>query len=82
MDHVQFFKCLSDETRLSIVMLIAENEEQCVCDLTDKLQLGERIFNSMTGIFISGSESSLKLVSPLYDEIDVFDDGMDLDKTA
>jgi hypothetical protein len=48
----------------------------------EEFQLGERIFNSMTGIFISGSESSLKLVSPLYDEIDVFDDGMDLDKTA
>lgn len=41
MDHVQFFKCLSDETRLSIVMLIAENEEQCVCDLTDKLQVSQ-----------------------------------------
>ena len=41
MDHVEFFKCLSDETRLSIVMLIAENEEQCVCDLTDKLQLSQ-----------------------------------------
>ena len=41
MDHVQFFKCLSDETRLSIVMLIAENEEQCVCDLTDKLHVSQ-----------------------------------------
>lgn len=41
MDHVQFFKCLSDETRLSIVLLIAQNKEQCVCDLTDKLQLSQ-----------------------------------------
>ncbi|WP_273779463.1 metalloregulator ArsR/SmtB family transcription factor [Acinetobacter sp. GSS19] len=41
MDHVQFFKCLSDETRLSIVMLVAENKEQCVCDLTDKLQVSQ-----------------------------------------
>ncbi|MHA3050659.1 metalloregulator ArsR/SmtB family transcription factor [Acinetobacter sp. ANC 4635] len=41
MNHVQFFKCLSDETRLSIVILIAENKEQCVCDLTDKLQVSQ-----------------------------------------
>jgi ArsR family transcriptional regulator len=47
MDHVQFFKCLSDETRLSIVMLIAENEEQCVCDLTDKLQVSQPRFHGI-----------------------------------
>ena len=41
MDHVQFFKCLSDETRLHIVLLIAENKEQCVCNLTDKLHLSQ-----------------------------------------
>jgi ArsR family transcriptional regulator, arsenate/arsenite/antimonite-responsive transcriptional repressor len=41
MDRIQFFKCLSDETRLSIVMLIVDNKEQCVCDLTDKLQVSQ-----------------------------------------
>jgi hypothetical protein len=30
---------LSDETRLNIVTLVAENKELCVCDLTEKLQL-------------------------------------------
>jgi len=41
MDQVNFFKCLSDETRLNIVKLIAENKELCVCDLTEKLQLSQ-----------------------------------------
>ena len=41
MDQVNFFKCLSDETRLNIVTLIVENNEQCVCDLTEKLQLSQ-----------------------------------------
>ncbi|UOH19175.1 metalloregulator ArsR/SmtB family transcription factor [Acinetobacter sp. NyZ410] len=41
MDQVNFFKCLSDETRLNIVTLIAENRELCVCDLTEKLQLSQ-----------------------------------------
>ena len=41
MDQVTFFKCLSDETRLNIVTLVAENKELCVCDLTEKLQLSQ-----------------------------------------
>ena len=41
MDQVNFFKCLSDETRLNIVTLIVENNELCVCDLTEKLQLSQ-----------------------------------------
>ena len=41
MDQVTFFKCLSDETRLNIVALVAENKELCVCDLTEKLQLSQ-----------------------------------------
>ena len=41
MDQVNFFKCLSDETRFNIVMLVAEQNEQCVCDLTEKLQLSQ-----------------------------------------
>lgn len=41
MDQVNFFKCLSDETRLNIVTLVAEHKELCVCDLTEKLQLSQ-----------------------------------------
>jgi len=41
MDQVNFFKCLSDETRLNIVTLIVENKELCVCVLTEKLQLSQ-----------------------------------------
>lgn len=41
MDAVEFFKCLSDETRLNIVMLVKEHQELCVCDLTEKLQLSQ-----------------------------------------
>ena len=41
MDQVNFFKCLSDETRFNIVMLVLGNNEQCVCDLTEKLQLSQ-----------------------------------------
>ena len=48
----------------------------------EEFQLGERIFNSMTGLFLSGSETPLTLVSQLFDEVDVFDDDMNLDQTA
>ncbi|MCH7337562.1 metalloregulator ArsR/SmtB family transcription factor [Acinetobacter sp. NIPH 2699] len=41
MDQVNFFKCLSDETRLNIVTLVVEHKELCVCDLTEKLQLSQ-----------------------------------------
>lgn len=41
MQAVDFFKCLSDETRLNIVMLVAQHQELCVCDLTEKLQLSQ-----------------------------------------
>ncbi|MGA6134916.1 metalloregulator ArsR/SmtB family transcription factor [Acinetobacter dispersus] len=41
MEAVEFFKCLSDETRLNIVMLVTEHQELCVCDLTEKLQLSQ-----------------------------------------
>ncbi|MBD3654851.1 metalloregulator ArsR/SmtB family transcription factor [Kangiella sp.] len=33
------FKCLSDETRLKSVILIAHYGELCVCDLIEMLQL-------------------------------------------
>ena len=41
MEAVAFFKCLSDETRLNIVMLVTAHQELCVCDLTEKLQLSQ-----------------------------------------
>lgn len=33
MQPVQFYKCLADTTRLRCAMLIAEEEELCVCEL-------------------------------------------------
>lgn len=41
MEAVTFFKCLSDETRLNIVLLVNAHQELCVCDLTEKLQLSQ-----------------------------------------
>lgn len=37
MQAVDFFKCLSDETRLKSVLLIVREEELCVCELTSAL---------------------------------------------
>lgn len=37
MDPVQFYKCLSDETRLRCLMLVEREEELCVCELTQAL---------------------------------------------
>ncbi len=38
MNPVTFFKCLSDETRLRSLMLIEQEGELCVCELTQALQ--------------------------------------------
>lgn len=38
MNPVQFYKCLSDETRLRCLMLIEHENELCVCELTEALQ--------------------------------------------
>lgn len=35
---LQVFKCLSDETRLMLVLLIAQEQELCVCEMTHALQ--------------------------------------------
>ncbi|NPE72908.1 ArsR family transcriptional regulator, partial [Dickeya dadantii] len=35
---LELFKALSDETRLSIVLLLREVGELCVCDLCEGLQ--------------------------------------------
>lgn len=36
---LQLFKCLSDETRLTIVLLLKEATELCVCELCETLNL-------------------------------------------
>lgn len=38
-DH--FYKCLADELRLKILMLIKRHDELCVCDLTDALEASQ-----------------------------------------
>ncbi len=45
MDQINFFKCLADELYFNIVMLVLGNNEQCVCDLTEKLQLSQPRFH-------------------------------------
>lgn len=35
---IKFFKCLADETRLRCLMLIQQEGELCVCELTEALQ--------------------------------------------
>lgn len=39
MDPLQIFKALSDQTRLRCVLLLAANDELCVCELTHALDL-------------------------------------------
>ena len=38
MNPVQFYKCLSDETRLRCLLLIGQEGELCVCELTEALK--------------------------------------------
>ncbi|MEX1056755.1 MAG: metalloregulator ArsR/SmtB family transcription factor [Natronospirillum sp.] len=38
---VQWFKCLADETRLRIMLLVYEERELCVCELTEALNLSQ-----------------------------------------
>lgn len=38
MNPVQFYKCLSDETRLRCLLLIEQEKELCVCELTEALK--------------------------------------------
>ncbi|MCW8091599.1 metalloregulator ArsR/SmtB family transcription factor [Alteromonas sp. ASW11-130] len=38
---LQFFKCLADDTRLKILLLIATREELCVCDFQSSLKLSQ-----------------------------------------
>ncbi len=38
MTPTEIFKCLADETRVRMTLLIAREGELCVCDLTEALQ--------------------------------------------
>ena len=38
MNPTQFYKCLADETRLTLLMLIQIQQEACVCHLMEALQ--------------------------------------------
>ncbi|WP_263322258.1 metalloregulator ArsR/SmtB family transcription factor [Endozoicomonas sp. Mp262] len=38
MNPVTFYKCLADETRLKCLMLIEQEKELCVCELTAALE--------------------------------------------
>lgn len=41
MNQVDFFKCLADQTRLDILLMIVKQGERCVCDLTAGLDLSQ-----------------------------------------
>lgn len=41
MNPCDFFKCLADDTRLKSLLLIAEADEACVCDLMAALDLDQ-----------------------------------------
>lgn len=41
MDQVDFFKCLSDPTRLDILKIILARQNVCVCEITEILQLSQ-----------------------------------------
>jgi ArsR family transcriptional regulator len=41
MDPCIFFKCLADDTRLKLLLLIAKTHQACVCDLMQALQLDQ-----------------------------------------
>lgn len=41
MNQSDFFKCLSDPTRLDILKIILERQNVCVCEITEILQLSQ-----------------------------------------
>ena len=41
MQQTDFFKCLSDQTRLDILKLVMDKQEVCVCELTAQLNLSQ-----------------------------------------
>ena len=38
---LSLYKCLADETRLQVLLLIDKEQELCVCELTEALQLSQ-----------------------------------------
>lgn len=38
MNPTQFYKCLADDTRLRCLLMISQEKELCVCELTEALQ--------------------------------------------
>ncbi|MFT7492310.1 MAG: ArsR family transcriptional regulator [Pseudohongiellaceae bacterium] len=41
MTPLSFYKCLADDTRLKILLLVAVKKELCVCELTTALALSQ-----------------------------------------
>lgn len=41
MNQTDFFKCLSDPTRLDILKLVIAKQNVCVCELTEQLNLSQ-----------------------------------------
>lgn len=41
MNQTDFFKCLSDPTRLEIVKLVMAKQDVCVCELTEQLSMSQ-----------------------------------------
>ncbi|MFW1755235.1 metalloregulator ArsR/SmtB family transcription factor [Acinetobacter wanghuae] len=41
MDQTDFFKCLSDVTRLDILKLVLAKQNVCVCEFTEQLNLSQ-----------------------------------------
>ena len=41
MNQTDFFKCLSDPTRLNILKLVMAKQNICVCELTSQLELSQ-----------------------------------------
>ncbi|OTG83188.1 transcriptional regulator [Acinetobacter sp. ANC 4558] len=41
MNQADFFKCLSDPTRLEIMKLVLSKENVCVCEITEQLALSQ-----------------------------------------
>lgn len=41
LDPVTFYKCLADDTRLKSLLLIEAEQELCVCELTEALDLSQ-----------------------------------------
>ncbi|MAM89258.1 MAG: transcriptional regulator [unclassified Hahellaceae] len=41
MSPPELFKCLADETRVRIVLLVARESELCVCELTEALEVSQ-----------------------------------------